>query len=229
MVMLGAVAAGRALDRYETGSDGASRRRRVGRFAPLAAAGVGVVVALLLPRGWLVEPVAAYPNLLRSAAGGAPQERLCLLADPEDVCGLPAAMAPTVERVRTIAARLREAERAGRRVAVIDESGSLLYLASGVAPAQRNPRMFIDIYREEKLRETLDALRRRPPHVILTRRALTPDDPALAGWPAGSFGLGPSPGSLYPDTWEAVTRFLRGRYRLEEVLDPFEVWTLRDG
>ncbi|HEX2177900.1 MAG TPA: hypothetical protein VHL54_00030, partial [Actinomycetota bacterium] len=228
MVLLGAVAAGRALDRYDAGPDGSARRHRVGRFGPLAVAGVGVVAALLLPHRWLVDPVAAYPSALRSAAVGTPDRRLCLLTDPDDICGLLAAMGPAVERVNAIAARLREADRAGRTVAVVDESGSLWYLAAGVAPAHRNPRMFIDIYREQKLRDTLEALRRDPPEVVLTRRALSPDDPALSAWPPGSFGLGPSPGSLYPDTWEAMTRFLGDRYRLEETLDPFEIWTLRE-
>jgi hypothetical protein len=83
---------------YKRAEDAA--RRKWGRRGHLRVVvpvlGLSMVVALvtLLAAPWpvLLDPVKAYPNVLSQMVRGRQPDGLCLIAEPRDVCGLPAVL-----------------------------------------------------------------------------------------------------------------------------------------
>jgi hypothetical protein len=201
---------------------GDPRRSRVILKLPYAAAGLVVVLLLVaIPRFWLAEPLLTYPNLVSSTLHGSKPDGLCLMIHPMDICGLPPDLAGTAEQFRAIAGRLRDFSRSGKTFAVIDESGSLFYLASETAPWGRYSRLFPMMVRKEQVVQVKEFLKRHPPDLVVTRM---PKQVGYERW--AWFGLGPLPDSLFADTRDALLTVVRQRYRLETEMKPFEVWRL---
>jgi hypothetical protein len=193
---------------------------------PWVAAALAVGAALIIPRSMLIQPLLSYPNLISAKIHGHQPDGLCLLSGPKDICGLPADLTNTATVFRAIADRLHGYEASGHSVGVVDESGSLFYLASDTTPWGRYTHPFISIHTTRMLGQFVDSLNADPPDYILTRMQLPPDSPYFDSWPMVSFGLGPSPDSPYSDIWDAFLGVLHRHYRLEEQLAPFEIWRL---
>jgi hypothetical protein len=174
------------------------------------------------PSTLLLDPVRTYPNLAGRVMQGKEPRGLCLLEDPQDVCGLPPRLGPTVTGFRAIAARLKALDRQGKSVAIIDESGSIFYLASGQEPFSRYPRMFLNMYSKQKEQKVLDALTRDRPDYVLTRTPLETTDSDYSTW--FYFGAGPRADTPYPDVWADLLERVRRDYTLEEQMRPFELW-----
>lgn len=202
---------------------GADRARlRIG----MASVALVLVSGLFLaPSSVLLDPLRVYPSLAARALGGGQPDGLCLIEEPKDVCGLPPAFAVTVERFQAVAGRLSALERQGRSVAIVDESGSILYLASGQKPFGRYPRMFLNLYSTENLKRVLDALAGDGPDYVLTRKALEASNPEFET--LAYFGIGPRSDTPYPDAWEQLLGEVRSGYMLEEELGLWELWSRR--
>jgi hypothetical protein len=225
MVILGTSLAGQGLNRLVPSvrrAWGDSMRSRVVLGLPYALAGMAVLALIAAPRSPLVDQVLAYPSLLSDKVHGRQPDGLCLLADPKDICGLPAQLDSTVNEFREISGLLKELEAKGQNVAVLDETGSLFYLAGGVAPYGAFPRIFMTAYTKELRQEVVRGLEQNPPDYILTRTALQPGTPEYEPWAA--FGPGPVPDSWYADTWDRLNAIVRRDYRLERSMVPFELW-----
>jgi hypothetical protein len=191
--------------------------------APVALA---LLAALLLgPSSLLLDPLRAYPSLAAQVFRERAPAGLCLMENPKDVCGLPDEFAGTVDRFRAVAGRLETLEQQDRSVAIVDESGAILYLASGQEPFGRYPRMFLNMYNEENLGRVTGALAGEKPDYVLTRSPLEASDPDVDT--LGYFGIGPRPDTPYPDAWEQLMDEVRRGYTLEEELAPFELWVRR--
>ncbi len=205
----------------------AERWRNRGRFVAPAVAVVLLALPLLIslfaaPSILLLDPLKAYPNLANRVLQGKEPLGLCLIHDPQDVCGLPASLGPTVNGFQAVAERLKALDLQGRSVAVIDESGSIFYLASGQEPFGRYPRMFLNMYSKRNERRVLDALTRERPDYVLTRAPLESTDPDYLSW--FYFGVGPRADTPYPDTWAHLLDRVELNYTLEEQMRPFELW-----
>lgn len=197
-----------------------------GRWRHAAAPAVVVALAglvLLAPGSPVVDPVLDYPNLLSSAVRGAEPEEVCLMTEPRDLCGLPEAMSGSAQEFRDISARLATLSESGS-VGVIDETGSLFYLASGTPPFGRYPRIFTTPYTTELLEQAVEPFKAHPPDYLLTRVAIPADSPELARW--AGFGVGPRPDSPYADAWQALGSVVADHYVLEATVGPFELWRL---
>lgn len=210
---------------YVHGRWGSRGRSRVLAGMPyVAVGGIVLVLLMVLPSTMLVDPVLEYPNLISNQLRGKTPDGLCLLREPKDLCGLDPRFEGPVETVRAISDELEELDRAGERVAVIDESGSLFYLASDTAPWGRYPRIFVVLTTVDKLEEITESLEDDPPDYILTRQPIQPDSELYDRWWFTSFGLGPNPDSTYSDTWEGLLSEVRANYRLQGVHEPFGLW-----
>jgi hypothetical protein len=120
--------------------------------------------------------------------------------------------------------RVRSLARRGETVGVIDETGSLFYLASGSPPFGRLTRILTTPYNKELLDQAVAPYRRNPPDYVLTRSPTPADDPDPAG--LTGFGAGPRPDSPYFDAWEAFAGVVHERYVLETRVGFFELWRL---
>jgi hypothetical protein len=204
------------------GGDACSRRARI----VAASVAVALPVALLLgPSSLLLDPLRAYPSLAAQVLRGSEPDGLCLMENPKDVCGLPDEFAGTVDRFRAVAGRLETLQRQDRSVAIVDESGAILYLASGQEPFGRYPRMFLNMYSKENLDRVTAALAGEEPDYVLTRKPLEASDPDFDT--LAYFGIGPRPDTPYPDAWEQLLDEVHRDYALEEELAPFELWVRR--
>lgn len=191
--------------------------------APAVVAGLAGLV-VLAPQSPVVDPVLDYPNLLSSAVRGTEPEGVCLMVEPRDLCGLPEAMSGGVEEFREVSARLATIADEGGSVGVVDETGSLFYLASGTPPFGRYTRIFTTSYTSELLEHAVEPFEAHPPDYLLTRVAIPAGSAELARWTG--FGAGPRPDSPYADAWEAVGSVVRDRYVLDTTVGPFELWRL---
>jgi hypothetical protein len=188
-----------------------------------AAAGLVVLIGIAVPRSRLVDPVLAYPNLISAQVRGSRPDGVCLMSDPKDICGLPAKMAGTAVKFRAIADRIQTLTSAGKTFAVIDETGSLFFLATNSPPFGRYSRIFTTAYTKQLLGEVTEPFRRHPDY-ILTRLALDKGSPDLEQW--SSFGTGPRSDSRYEDTWDALEGIVHEDYSLDATVGPFQLWRL---
>lgn len=216
LVFLTAVLAGDAF--AETG------RRKV-RVVGAAAALALLAALFLAPSSVLLDPLRAYPSLAARVFTGRQPDGLCLMEEPGDVCGLPAAFAATAERFQAVAGRLHVLRQEGRSVAIVDESGSILYLAGGLKPFGRYPRTFLNMYSTENLERFSGSLAAEKPDYILTRKPLEASDPDFAT--LAYFGIGPREDNPYPDAWEQLLDEVHRGYVLEEDMAPWELWVRR--
>ncbi len=204
------------------GGDAYSRRAGIVR----SSVALALLAALLLgPSSLLLDPVRAYPSLAAQVLRGRAPDGLCLMERPKDVCGLPEEFAGTVERFQEVAGRLETLKQQDRSVAVLDESGAILYLASGQKPFGRYPRMFLNMYSRQNLDRVTADLAGEEPDYVLTRKPLEASDPDFDT--LAYFGIGPREDTPYPDAWERLLAEVRRGYTLEEELVPFELWVRR--
>jgi hypothetical protein len=191
---------------------------------PYVAAGLAVLFLFAGPRSLLVDPLLEYPGFVSSQISGRQLTGVCLIVDPKDICGLPTHLEDTASKFRGIADRLRSLRLAGKTFAVIDETGSLFYLATDTAPFGRYSRIFTATHTKMLVRQVRDSLERSLPDYILTRRPLEPGTAEYGNWV--SFGIGPRQDSHYGDTWEELSTVIEQNYRLDADVAPFEIWTL---
>lgn len=199
-------------------------RRRVLRALPFAGAAVVVgALAFIGPWRMLLLPVQDYPGLASRLVAGRQPDGLCVLLEPRDLCGLPAHQAATVNHVRAIIDRLDAIKAQGRTYAVVDETGSLFYLATDTPSFSRYPRIFIAMYTEEKVDEVRKSLEDQSPDFILTRPLVADQGkPFYRRWRFAIFGM--APGSQHHETWEELNEVIRRDYVLETDMAPFELW-----
>lgn len=207
------------------GGDAYSREHRKARIVTAAVAVALLATLLLGPSSLLLDPVRAYPSLAAQVFRGREPDGLCLMETPKDVCGLPEEFAGTVDRFQAVAGRLKTLGQQDRSVAIVDESGTILYLASGQKPFGRYPRMFLNMYTKENLDRVSEALAGEMPDYVLTRKPLEASDPDFDT--VAYLGIGPRPDTPYPDAWEKLLDEVRLGYTLEEELAPFELWVRR--
>ena len=222
MVTPAAIAAAVQAHRLLSASERTGSLRPAAARLVVAAGGLAVVALAVTTSGTgLAESLRSYPNVFSPATerGG-----FCLLEEPEDLCGLPEGIEPAAAQFRDAAQALRQVAREGGRAAVVDETGSLLYLASDTPPFGPTTRAFTSTWTVEQIERAAADLAEGRPDAVLTRRPLSAtDDRALA-----YFGAGPVPESPYRDTWEALLEVVRAGYRLERTIGPWELW-LRAG
>lgn len=198
---------------------------RRGRIVTASVAVALLATLLLGPSSLLLDPVRVYPSLAAQVFRGREPDGLCLMEKPKDICGLPEEFAGTVDGFRAVAGRLETLGQQDQSVAIVDESGAILYLASRQRPFGRYPRMFLNMYTKENLDRVSEALAGEMPDYVLTRMPLEASDPDFDT--LGYFGIGPRPDTPYPDAWEQLLDVVRSRYVLEEELTPFELWVRR--
>jgi len=223
------VAGGQAYTRAEAGARERWGKRGHARVLfPVLGLVTAVALAALLvaPRSVLLDPVKAYPNLLSRVVRGHEPDGLCLMAEPRDICGLPKVLEEPALQFQSIAGRLNRLSRENRSLAIIDETGSLFYLASGSAPFGRYPRVFVNMYTKQNERKVADSLTHQRPQYVLTLTQLEATDPNSEGW--RYFGAGSGSNSpYYPDTYANLLNQIHEDYRLQDRVGPFELWALR--
>jgi hypothetical protein len=202
---------------------GAAGRPRVLVPAALALAVLVAAGLAAAPPSLVVEPVRNYPSLLSAVVNGSQPDGLCLLEDPRDLCGLPEEMEGAVNHFRLITGRIEGYAAQGKRVAVVDETGALFYLATGTPSFSRYPRIFIAMYNYEKAEEVRDELLQADADYILTRTRIEPPNFDDDEWPWASFGIAPA--SPHDESWGILNEVLTERYEREgDELAPFEMW-----
>jgi hypothetical protein len=117
--------------------------------------------------------------------------------------------------------------REGGSLAVVDETGSLFYLAGGSPPFGRYPRVFINMYNKQNERRVTQAFIQERPHYVLARMPSEAGDPDLSTW-TKYFGPGPRAYSVYyADTYTNLLSLIHGRYQALERVGPYELWEVR--
>ena len=173
------------------------------RGAPAWAA-LAVVVAMMAAH----PGVRTYPGLVRTALAGGPAHGICVVASPEDICGLPPEAQPTVDQFRALAAHLRRLGSAGAPVAVLDEIGPLVQSMSGARPWGRYLPTFPSLFTVAQVHDMARALREHPPLLVVMR-------------PRAEDRV------LYADTWRLLRVPVRQGFVLDGTDGPFEVWRRR--
>lgn len=205
---------------------GASVRTRLALALPWVALTAVLVFLVARPNSTVIDGFLAYPNLVSTQIVDSTPEGVCLMTEPKDLCGLPEPMSETAEVFQSIVARLEDLQRDGNTFGVIDETGSLFYLATDTAPYGRYSRAFTATHTKQLLEQLTQALEQDPPDYILTRLPIVLDTAEFAAW--SSFGYGPSYRSPYLDTWEALLDVVHRRYELQTEIRPFQIWRLTD-
>jgi hypothetical protein len=212
---------------------GAHRRYRLVRHLPSVVAAISLAALLASPRWILLDPVLSYPNQASAWLRGVQPDGLCLMLKPRDICGLPARLDGTANQFRVLAGKMRDYQHEGKSFAVVDESGSIFYLAAGSAPFSRYPRIFTAMYSDELVDRVEGELLEQSPDVILTRMPLEKAPVSYDQWDYTSWGMAPPCSSLrrsycstHGETWAEITDLIHGSYRLESEIAPFEIWRL---
>ena len=103
-----------------------------------------------------------------------PEGGICLVKEPEDLCGLGPGFNQSADEVRRIADRLRALAPSGRKVAVLDQTGPMFHLASGTAPWGRFSPLFHEMFDQAQLDSVKASFRRSPPDVVVIRAGEQP-------------------------------------------------------
>lgn len=216
LAVVGALLASRALDWLRA----AGPPSRLLRVAPAGVMVIALLGLALAPRALFVDDFLDYPGWLSTRLAGAPPEGKCLLLEPRDVCGLPAGL--PAESFRGIVATLDAVKQAGGTFAVVDETGSLFYLATGTAPFGRYSRIFLATHTKELVSDVQESLAEEAPDFVLVRTKSSRGGWGFESW--NSFGLGPDPLTYYPDTWKAMDEVINSGYELEREIEAFQLW-----
>ena len=172
----------------------------VGRAPGMAALVLAVVLLVQNP------VFRAHRGLAREALGGGPSDGLCLLEHPKDLCGIAPAYAPVVDGLRLVADRLRQLGSHGERVAVLDQTGPLFYLASGTAPWGRYSPLLLSLYSQRRLESVTQDLESDPPDVVVIQAADIP---------------------LFRDTVTVLRAIVHERFDLDSELAGYQIWLRR--
>lgn len=205
---------------------GASVRTRLALALPWVAIAAVALVLVARPNSTVVDGFLAYPNLVSTQIVDSTPEGVCLMMEPKDLCGLPEPMSATAEVFQAIVVRLENLQREGNTFGVIDETGSLFYLATDTAPYGRYSRSFTATHTKQLLARLTETLEQNPPDYILTRLPVEPDTAEFNQW--SSFGYGPYHRSPYFDTWGALLDVVHRLYELQTEIPPFQIWRLTD-
>ncbi len=197
------------LDQYFLGLAGARRLNdgpRAGRFFqtmfPWGVLGSVVVWFFANPA------VRTHPGILRSllsdsrSPGG-----ICLLHAPEDVCGLPDEAKEFGRRFDATVSAIRGQLAAGRTVAILDDTDTIFYVASGATPWWRYSPCFSAIMRRSELDALQHAIATEGPQQIFIR-------------PNGNHARR----FAEEDVWRAVHDTVQKKYQSEGTAGFFESW-----
>jgi hypothetical protein len=108
------------------------------------------------------------------AGTAVPDTGVCLLESPRDICGLPTSFVPARVNVARLAERLRTLAPGDATVAVFDQTGPMLHLASGTRPWGRFSPYFIVLARRAQLDAIVGDFLRAPPDVVVFRAGEQP-------------------------------------------------------
>jgi hypothetical protein len=203
LVILGARGSARGATRLRARAGGEGGRwvsPWVGRAPGMAALVLAVVLLVQNPT------FRAHRGLAREALGGGPSDGLCLLEHPKDLCGIEPAYAPVVDGLRLVADRLRQLGSHGARVAVLDQTGPLFYLASGTAPWGRYSPLLLSLYSQRRLESVTQDLESDPPDVVVIQSADIP---------------------LFRDTVTVLRAIVHERFDLDSELAGYQIWLRR--
>ncbi|MEX2586632.1 MAG: hypothetical protein WD602_01380 [Actinomycetota bacterium] len=157
---------------------------------------------------------------------GAADPEVCLLTEPRDLCGLPPHMQDTAQHFQAIVDRLEALKKDSHRFAVVDETGSLFYVATGTAPYGRYSRPFTAAHTKDLVEDVRRSFKQDPPDYVLIRLGIEPETLEFVVW--GRFGYGPGPYSHYQDTWEILIEAVHQDYELESEIFPYQLWRLKE-
>ncbi len=204
-------------------------RRRFDVGLPVKLGGLAVAAVVLAAAAFsgarIIDPILDYPNLLAQTTRGAEPEGVCLLAEPRDLCGLPASFEQPAGQIQAISAQLTDLKSQGKSFAVIDENGSLFNLATDTGPFFRYPRIFFSTIAKDRVDAITEALDSNPPDYMLTRLPLVEGTPDYQAW--SLMGIGPTENSFYGDLWGSLQQVVEARYQLESTIEPYQLWRLK--
>ncbi len=223
------VLAGRAFDAggsWVARNWAGTRKARMVRAAPYAVlAGAAICAVSIVPVSRLLAPVESYPGWLSSRFDDPEPDGLCLMVQPRDICGLPPGLSSSVEKFRTLTGRLRGLEDRGYTFAVLDQTGSLPYLAAGSSPFGRYAGLLTTAFRNEQVNRVAEQFEERPPDFFLLRLASPEGTEEFDRWKV----FGPGPGELVNyDTWDAIETIVRKDYRPITPNAPYQIWQRLD-
>ena len=132
-----------------------------------------------------------------------PDDDICLIGEPKDLCGLDPALTQSVDDVRRIADRLRALAPSGAEVAVLDQTGPMFHLASGTEPWGRFSPLFHEMFDQKRLDSVQASFRTSPPEVVVIRAGEQP---------------------LFADMVSQFRALLVDRFVLDGRIGDFEIW-----
>ena len=176
-------------------------RRRILEAAPAIALAAAACALVANPNA------RDYPGALHAAIAGLPQDGLCLLDDPTDICGLRPEVAPVVEAYRRLIARLSLIGPTGQSIAVLDDTDPIFYADADLPPWGRYSPLFPSIIRKSEIEALQRRLAEDPPRWVVMRT-----EPFIAE----------------PDVWETTHRTVASLYTLDERIAIFEIWRRAD-
>ncbi len=187
---------------------GAGATRYASQTWPSAARAVRVLAVGGVAAVLVANPVfRIYQRHLTAPAAvlgdGLPDGGICLIEEPEDLCGLGPALNRPADDVRRIADRLRALAPPGRKVAVLDQSGPMFHLASGTTPWGRFLPLFTEMFDQAQLDPVQASFRRSPPDVVLIRAGEQP---------------------LFADVTSQFRALLLESFVLDSRIGDFEIW-----
>ena len=149
-----------------------------------------------------------FPSWLQIALRGWPDESLCLVQEPRDVCGLPAYRTATAEQFLKTTGQLARVAKRGS-LAIFDDNDTLYYATLGLAPWGRYSPLFPNLLMQFQLDAVLRELQAAPPDYI-----------AMLGVP----GYRNIWKSTYKDVWDALRGPVVRAYLFDRLAGSFEVW-----
>jgi hypothetical protein len=147
----------------------------------------------------------AYPSLAKTAFTGPTAEGLCLLQNPNDICGVDPAQAAYTGELVALTDRLRVVGAAPRDVAMLDSMGPLIFTIADVTPWGRYLPLFPDLFLKSMVSDVTRELQTSPPDIVVMRARDTRNP-------------------YYEEMWQAMRPTVENGYTLDSRFGPFEVW-----
>lgn len=147
----------------------------------------------------------AYPSLAKTAFTGPEANGLCLLQNPNDICGVDPALAAYTGELVALADHLAVIGAAPRDVAMLDSMGPLIFAMAGVKPWGRYLPMFPGMFLKSMVTTVVGELQTSPPDIVVMRARDTRNP-------------------YYEEMWQAMRPTVENGYTLDSRFGPFEVW-----
>ncbi len=175
---------------------------------------VGSAVILAYVALLLMNPdFQAYPNLLRASLHPAPSQVDCFAPSEQDVC-VAATEHPNVLPFQQVVSEMQRMAAPGKRIAVIANDDTALYVESGATPWSRYSPLLPTLVTKSMLAVVDKQLSEMPvDYVFLSRK--DPTDHST------------HPVALHittTDAWTKLAATTRRRYHFDHLCGPFEVW-----